>query len=90
MINDYTKAIKLNPKGDYQGALDDLNKAIKLNPNFAQAYKNRGKIREEMGDYSRATEDYNKASKLNPNGKYIMTTEYEDEENTLYYFKKVE
>jgi tetratricopeptide (TPR) repeat protein len=76
--------------GDKQGAIDDYSQAIKLDSNYFCAYNNRGVVREEMGDYRGATEDYNKASKLNLNGKYTMTTEYEDEENTLYYFKKVE
>jgi tetratricopeptide (TPR) repeat protein len=76
--------------GDKQGAIDDYSQAITLDPDYLYAYNNRGVVREEIGDYRGATEDYNKASKLNLNGKYTMTTEYEDEENTLYYFKKVE
>ena len=56
-IEDYTKAIELNPqhanayhnrglawskKGDRDKAIEDYNKAIELNPQYADAYNNRG------------------------------------------------
>ena len=59
-IDDYTKAIELNPEfvmaynnrgnakiaiEDYRGGVDDLTKAIEINPNHAEAYYNRGVIK---------------------------------------------
>jgi len=56
-IQDYNKAIELNPKypeaynnrgfakvelKDYKAAIQDYTKAIELNPNYADAYNNRG------------------------------------------------
>ncbi|HEX7414509.1 MAG TPA: tetratricopeptide repeat protein, partial [Bacteroidia bacterium] len=56
-IEDYTKAIELNPKyanaymvrgmckdelKDYNGSIQDYNKAIELNPKYTDAYMARG------------------------------------------------
>ena len=80
-IEDYVKAIELNPdyvdahynrggayvnKGDYDRAIEDYTKAIELNPDYADAYKNRGFAYSGKGDYNCAIENYTRAIKLNP------------------------
>ena len=66
VIEDYTKAIELNPKlnsGYYNrgianatkgagldNAIADSTKAIKFDPVFIDAYKNRGNAKREKGD----------------------------------------
>ena len=67
-INDYNKAIELNPKdatayvnrgiaynalGNYQQAINDYNKAIELNPKDAEAYYNRGNAYKVLETISR-------------------------------------
>ncbi|MCL5992296.1 MAG: tetratricopeptide repeat protein, partial [Bacteroidetes bacterium] len=54
-IQDYNKALELNPNsddaynnrgvaknelGDFRGAIQDFNKALELNPNFPKVYNN--------------------------------------------------
>ncbi len=78
-IQDYNKAIKINPnyaepysnrgnsKGeleDYGGAIQDYNKAIKINPNYAKAYITRGNAKYILGDKESACSDWAKAAKL--------------------------
>ena len=80
-IQDYTKAIALNPylagvyynrglaygeKGDHDRAIQDYDKAIVLKPDYAEAYNNRGIDYREKGDYDRAIQDYSKAIELKP------------------------
>ncbi|MDR1346049.1 MAG: tetratricopeptide repeat protein [Bacteroidales bacterium] len=80
-IEDYNKAIELNPddanaynnrgnayalKCDYDKAIEDYNKSIELEPGLAEVYNNRGNIYAEKGDYDHAIEDYNKTITLNP------------------------
>jgi tetratricopeptide (TPR) repeat protein len=45
----------------------DYNQAITINPNYAQAYYNRGIVRNELGDKPGAIDDYTQAIKFNPN-----------------------
>jgi tetratricopeptide (TPR) repeat protein len=62
--------IKGNEKAsnqDFRGALTDFSEAIKLDPNYANAYNNRGNIRDELGDKQGAIADYTQAIKINPN-----------------------
>ena len=55
-------------RGDIQGALADLNQAIALNPKFAEAYYNRGLLKDEhLNDLRGAMADYNQAIALTPN-----------------------
>ncbi|RKY13529.1 MAG: hypothetical protein DRP82_05285, partial [Planctomycetota bacterium] len=78
-IEDYDRAIELNPKlaeayynrgnawamkGEYDRAIEDWTKVIELDPKFALAYTNRGLAWDEKGDYDKAIEDYNKAIEL--------------------------
>ena len=80
-IEDYTNAIKLNPryanayynrglaysyKGDNDKEIADYTQAIKLNPRLIDAYNNRGAAYEKKGQYDRAIADYNRALKLDP------------------------
>ncbi|MEO0536487.1 MAG: tetratricopeptide repeat protein, partial [Cyanobacteria bacterium P01_A01_bin.123] len=79
-IDDYTKAIELNPDyadaynnrgiakralGDNQDAIDDYTKAIELNPNYADAYTNRGNAKGALEEYQGAIADHTKAIELN-------------------------
>ena len=81
-IEDYTKAIELNPKDDsnykergsvkkeikdYQGAIEDYTKAIELDPNSSFSYSARGYAKAKIKDYQGAIEDYTKAIELDPN-----------------------
>jgi len=78
-INDFNKAIEINPKdadayynrgfakaklGDYRKAIEDFNKAIEINPKIAEAYYSRGVAKGNLGDYRGAIEDYNKAIEI--------------------------
>ena len=80
-IEDYTKAININPNDpevfinrglakykllDYQGAIEDYTKAISINPNDPEAFFNRGNVKLKLKDYQGAIVDYTKATKLNP------------------------
>ena len=80
-IEDFNKAIELNPKNseayrgrglakgklkNYWGALEDCNKAIELNPKDSVAYLYRGVAKSYLNDYRDAIEDYSKAIELNP------------------------
>lgn len=81
-IDEYLKAIKLNPKfpesyynmgsvkynnlKDYQGAIPDFNKAIELNPNHITAYTNRGLTKQALKDYQGAMADFDKAIQMSP------------------------
>jgi len=81
-IQDYNKAIELNPNytsaynnrgsvksslGDYRGAIQDFNKSIELKPNYALAYFNRGIAKSNLDEHKGAIQDYNKAIELEPN-----------------------
>jgi|GEM_PF-2410969 len=78
-INQFTLAIKVNPKflqaynsrgnckvilNDYYGALSDYNKAIKINPKYPLAYKNRGIVYIKLGDSKKAFDNIMIAAKL--------------------------
>jgi tetratricopeptide (TPR) repeat protein/uncharacterized caspase-like protein len=80
-LNDYDKAIKLNPdyftaycnrgnayynKRDYDKAIEDFSKAITLKPDYALAYYSRATVFNMKKEYDRAIEDYSKAISLKP------------------------
>jgi tetratricopeptide (TPR) repeat protein len=52
-------------KEDYKGAIADYGQAIRLKPDYAEAYNNRGVVR-NLGDRQGAISDYNQAIKLKP------------------------
>lgn len=75
-LNDYSEALKLNPKDNlsylnrgrafsakknYDSAIADYDKAIEIDPKDAKAYFNRGDTYEKKGDVPRAIVDYQKA-----------------------------
>jgi tetratricopeptide (TPR) repeat protein len=81
-IDDFTKAIKLEPnnglnyrergrayalKKDYDKAIADFNRAIQLDPGHAKAYNNRGLAFALKGDHDKAIADYDQAISLDPN-----------------------
>ncbi len=51
---------------DNNDKLNYYTKAIKANPEFADAYINRGLVKNELQDYEGSIEDYNKAIELDP------------------------
>ena len=74
-INDFSKAIELNPNWDeaYNGrgeskyalgsikeAHDDFDKALNINPELSRAYFNRAIARQELGLYEKAAIDWSK------------------------------
>ena len=80
-IEDYDKAIRINPKdavayfnrgnayhslNKKKRAIEDFYQAIHLNPQFAEAYHNRGTIYRDLGQFEQAIEDYDQAIHLNP------------------------
>ncbi|WP_404791072.1 tetratricopeptide repeat protein [Altericista sp. CCNU0014] len=52
--------------GDLEGALKDYDRAIAQNPKEADAYVNRGIVRDELGQHAAAIADYTQALTLNP------------------------
>lgn len=80
-LNDYTKAILINPKharaysnralikgslGKMNEALEDLNKAISIDSNLASAFLNRGVTKGALGLKKEAIKDFDAAIKINP------------------------
>lgn len=78
-LNDFTKAIEINPnyapaysnragiyfqKGEYEKAKKDADKAISLDPKMADAYLNRGMAKEMLRDLDGACEDWQTARDL--------------------------
>jgi tetratricopeptide (TPR) repeat protein len=60
----YPFVAKLN---DFRGALSDYNRAIALNPKLAQAYFNRGSLKQaKLNDPQGALADFDRAITLNP------------------------
>ena len=90
-IQDYNKAIELNPKytyaynnrglakvnlKDYRGAIQDYNKAIEINPNYADAYYNRGVAKIGLGQKNSGCLDLSKAGELGLAVAYDAIKEY--------------
>jgi len=80
-INNYTKAINLNPSyisaylgrgaaygniGMHELAMVDFNRAIQLDPNSALAFHNRGLANYHLGEFNSSLEDLNEALRLDP------------------------
>ena len=80
-IDDYTKAIEINPLdytaynnrghakrylNDRQRAIADFTTAIEINPRIVLAYFNRGIDRFKLGDLRGAITDYDKAIEIDP------------------------
>jgi len=78
-IQDYNKAIELNPNhanayfarglakrklGDYRGAIQDFDKTIELDSDLAPAYANRGLAKIGLGQKNSGCLDLSKAAKL--------------------------
>ena len=74
-IQDYSKAIKLNPedaaaynnrglayadRGEFDAALEDYDKALELKPDYAEVYNNRGNAYFNKGDFDLAIQNYKK------------------------------
>ncbi|MDB9482653.1 tetratricopeptide repeat protein [Dolichospermum circinale CS-537/05] len=81
-INDYTQAIKIDPKNptyyrdrgltyfqlkDYKQAINDYTQAIKLKPDYPEAYTNLGIVSYEMGEVETAINHWRNAIKINSN-----------------------
>jgi tetratricopeptide (TPR) repeat protein/S1-C subfamily serine protease len=80
-IDDYDKAIQLNPQyagayvdrgisksdlGDNNGAMSDYDRAIAIDPQFPFAYVNRGIAKSESGNKRAAIIDYDRAIAIDP------------------------
>lgn len=80
-IDDYSKAIELDPKYekayftrgrakynnyDQIGAIEDYTKALEINPLSLDIYTVRGNARSGIKDYSGAIEDYTKVIEIDP------------------------
>jgi tetratricopeptide (TPR) repeat protein len=78
-IEDFTKAIKVNPKNpksyynrgkakkeakDYNGAIEDFTTAIKLKPQYKNAYMQRSETYSLMGNKAKANSDMQVANSL--------------------------
>jgi len=78
-IDDYNKAIEINPKdadayynrgnakdelNDYQGAIADYSKAIEINPQNVAAYNNRGVAKGRSKYFQSACDDFKKVASL--------------------------
>lgn len=81
-VNDYNKAIELNPKDaiaylnrgrafhnktNYDLAIADFNKVIEINPKELSAYLNRGDAFEKKGNPQQALGDYKKVVEIDAN-----------------------
>jgi tetratricopeptide (TPR) repeat protein len=51
---------------NFAGALADFDRALELNPRNADAYSDRGAVREIRGDFAEAVSDYDKVIELKP------------------------
>ena len=66
-VKDYFQfGIDSYQKGRYEDAIKDYDQAIILNPQYADAYNNRGIVKDDLGDFAAAIADYDEAIKLNP------------------------
>jgi lipoprotein NlpI len=80
-IDDYTRAIKIDPKharvyynrglasknkGDYERAIEDYTRTIEIDPKYVDAFIHRGNAWVNKGDYERAIEDYTMAIENGP------------------------
>ena len=78
-IEDYTKAIEIDPNNDlsyelradakselrdYQGAINDYSKAIEINPKKVYLYNYRASAKRILGDNEGADKDDRKAEKI--------------------------
>ncbi len=90
-INDFNKAIEINPKdadayynrgfakaklGDYRKAIEDFNKAIEINPNYAMAYHNRGFAKIKLGQKDSGCQDLSKAGEMGDMDAYDLIKQY--------------
>ncbi len=86
-LNDYNKAIELEPKfimviayrgltyrsmKRYENALKDFDQAIELNPKYAWAIARRGMTYCKIGRYEEAIKDYDRAIELNPKSAWTL------------------
>lgn len=87
-LEDYAKAIELNPKDtasyfnrgrvyanqkSFDLALMDFNKSIELNPKDVFAYTNRAAVYEKKGETDKAVADYQKAVEMDANNASAKT-----------------
>jgi tetratricopeptide (TPR) repeat protein len=63
----FLRASAKHDRKDYEGAIADYTQAIRINPNYAEAYNNRGWVRNRAGDFQGAIADLNQVIRINPN-----------------------
>ena len=86
-IQDYNKAIELNPNfalayynrglakhklGEHKEAIQDYNKAIEIDPNLGLAYLNRGVAKYNLGQKDMGCLDLSKAGELGYSDAYDL------------------
>lgn len=99
-VDDFTKALKINPNNfeiyslkalikrhhkDYLGAISDFTKLIESGKNLKSAYFERGKIKAETGDIKGAMADFTQLISLLPNMR--EETSYSSNNNGISYDK---
>lgn len=88
------KALRLEKKGDYKGALISIQEAIKIVPNKSNLYVFRGKLSYFMGDDKNALSDYSIAIEINPKNtsalfyKALSYSYLKMEDSAVHYFNK--
>src|SRR5207244_2718255 len=60
--------------GNLPGALADINRALEMNPRYAEAYNNRGIVRQVMGDLAGALADFTSAVDIRPRYAEALTS----------------
>lgn len=59
-------AVALMQLKRFEASMESFDRAIEIDPAFAEAYANRGVLRDRMGNYPEAVKDYRKAIELKP------------------------
>jgi tetratricopeptide (TPR) repeat protein len=104
-IQDYTKAVEINPNlsevysaraaakiknKDYNGAIQDCNKILELDDKNSTAYTTRGFIKNYISDYRGAILDFTKALDINTNDAKSYLGRSVAEYNISEYIKSVQ
>ncbi len=67
----YYSAVEAANRGELTSAIKDYDTTIRIAPDFADAYINRGEVRQKLGDFGGAIEDYDIAIRLGDDYAYV-------------------